>query len=94
MLWVNEIKLAKNEIDTVEEWNGIQNQEWDIHCEWNEMNFISFMVADQDASWQLSRIHDVDGTYYWGGGIFREGSTTLHEGTSKTVHNIISWFIE
>jgi len=29
----------------------------------NEMNFISFMVADQDASWQLSRIHDVDGSY-------------------------------
>jgi len=28
------------------------------------MNEISFMVADQDASWQLLRIHDVDGTYY------------------------------
>ena len=69
MLWVNETKLAKNEIDTVEEWYGIQNQEWDICCEWNEMNFISFTVADQDASLQLSRIHDVDGSYelprYW-----------------------------
>jgi len=26
--------------------------------------FISFTVADQDAPRQLSRIHDVDGTYY------------------------------
>jgi len=59
MLWVNEIKFAKNEIDTVQEWN----QEWDICCEWNEIYFISFMVADQDASQQLSRIHDVDGSY-------------------------------
>jgi len=25
--------------------------------------FISFMVADQDASWQLLRIYDVDGSY-------------------------------
>jgi len=25
------------------------------------------MVADQDAPRQLSRIHDVDGTYYWRG---------------------------
>jgi len=30
----------------------------------NEMKFISFTVADQDAPRQLSRIHDVDGTYY------------------------------
>ena len=59
MLWVNEIKFADNEIDTVQEWN----QEWDIRCEWNEIYFISFMVADQDASRQLSRIHDVDGSY-------------------------------
>ena len=63
MPWVNEIKFAKNEIDTVEEWNGIWNQEWDIHHEWNEIHFISFTVADQDASQQLSRIHDVDGSY-------------------------------
>ena len=49
MLWVNEIKFAKNEIDTVEEWNGIWNQEWDIRREWNEIYFISFTVADQDA---------------------------------------------
>jgi len=51
----------------VEEWNGIWNQEWDIHLEWNEIYFISFMVADQDALRQLSRIHGVDGTYYWEG---------------------------
>ena len=31
---------------------------------WNEIHFISFTVADQDAPRQLSRIHDVDGTYY------------------------------
>ena len=32
----------------------------------NEIHsFISFTVADQDAPQQLSRIHDVDGTYYW-----------------------------
>jgi len=43
----------------VQEWN----QEWDICREWNEIYFISFTVADQDASWQLSRIHDVDGSY-------------------------------
>jgi len=51
-------------VDTVQEWNGIWNQEWDICHEWNEIYFISFMVADQDAPQQLSRIHDVDGTYY------------------------------
>jgi len=43
----------------VQEWN----QEWDIRREWNEIYFISFTVADQDASRQLSRIHDVDGSY-------------------------------
>jgi len=59
MPWVNEIKFAKHEIDTVQEWN----QEWDIRREWNEIYFISFTVADQDASWQLLRIHDVDGSY-------------------------------
>jgi len=59
MPWVNEIQFADNEIDTVQEWN----QEWDIRREWNEIYFISFTVADQDASRQLSRIHDVDGSY-------------------------------
>jgi len=62
MPWVNEIKFADNEIDTVQEWN----QQWDIRREWNEIYFISFMVADQDASQQLSRIHDVDGSYQSG----------------------------
>ena len=59
MPWVNEIQFADNEIDTVQEWN----QQWDIRREWNEIYFISFTVADQDASRQLLRIHDVDGSY-------------------------------
>jgi len=79
MPWVTETKLATNEINAMSEWNktcykwnkisneifAVQewNQEWDIRREWNEIYFISFTVADQDAPWQLSRIHDVDGTY-------------------------------
>jgi len=58
----------------VEEWNGIWNQEWDICHKWNEIYFISFTVADQDASWPLSRIHDVDGSYEsWHGSLNTTG---------------------
>jgi len=56
---VNEIKLATNEIDM---WrNEMAFEIWNEIFAMNEMK--SFMVADQDASWQLSRIHDVDGSY-------------------------------
>ena len=75
MPWVNEIKFVKNEIDTVQEWN----QEWDIHCEWNEIYFISFTVADQDASQQLSRIHDVDGSYQSGSDVSLNEFCTIYE---------------
>jgi len=60
---VNEIKFAKNEINTCRNEMAfkIRNEIFAM----NEMKFIfiSFTVADQDAPRQLSRIHDVDGTY-------------------------------
>ena len=63
----------ENEIDAVREWNKSwykwnkhpRGMKWHLKCEWKKICFISFMVADQDGSWKLLRIYDVNGTYYW-----------------------------